>query len=179
MPIRPFEDKQPVIHPGAWLDATALVIGDVHIGAESSLWPYVVARGDVNRIRIGEQTNLQDHCVLHVSHDGPLHPGGADLQIGNRVTVGHGAVLHGCRIGNHCLIGMRATILDGAVIEPLTLIGAGALVPPGKVLESGYLWLGSPVRRARALRQDEIDNIEYAAQHYVKLKSRYQRKEER
>ena len=173
MPIRPFEDRQPVIHPSAWLDATALVIGDVHIGAESALWPYAVARGDVNRIRIGERTNIQDHCVLHVSHDGPMHPGGADLQIGNQVTVGHGAVLHGCRIMNHCLIGMRATILDGALIPPLTVIGAGALVPPGKELESGYLWLGSPVRRSRPLRQDEIDNIEYAAAHYVRLMRRH------
>jgi len=173
MPIRPFEDRRPVIHPSAWLDATALVIGDVHIGAESALWPYAVARGDVNRIRIGERTNIQDHCVLHVSHDGPMHPGGADLQIGNQVTVGHGAVLHGCRIMNHCLIGMRATILDGALIPPLTVIGAGALVPPGKELESGYLWLGSPVRRSRPLRQDEIDNIEYAAAHYVRLMRRH------
>jgi len=174
MPIHDFADQHPVIHPSAWLHDTALVIGNVQIGADSSLWPYVVARGDVNRIRIGEQTNIQDHCVLHVSHDGPMHPGGADLLIGNSVTVGHGAVLHGCHVMNHCLIGMRATILDGAVIQPLTIVGAGALVPPGKELESGYLWLGSPVRRARALTEAEIDNIAYSAQHYVKLKGRYQ-----
>jgi len=108
-----------------------------------------------------------------VSHDGPVHPGGADLIIGNSVTVGHGAVLHGCHVMNHCLIGMRATILDGAVIQPLNVIGAGSLVPPGKELESGYLWLGTPARRVRALTQDEIDNIEYSAQHYVRLMKRH------
>ncbi len=173
MAVRDFEDHTPDIHAEAWLDETALVIGDVHIGAESSVWPYTVVRGDVNRIRIGARTNIQDHCVLHVSHDGPVHPGGADLIIGNSVTVGHGAVLHGCHIGNHCLIGMRATVLDGATVEPLNILGAGALVPPGKTLESGYLWLGSPARRVRALTQEEIDNIEYSAQHYVRLMQRH------
>lgn len=173
MTIRSFEEHVPDIHPDAWLDETALVIGDVHIGADSSVWPYAVVRGDVNRIRIGTQTNIQDHGALHVSHDGPVHPGGADLIIGNSVTIGHGAVLHGCQVMNHCLIGMHATVLDGAVIQPLNIVGAGALVPPGKTLESGYLWLGSPVRRVRALTQDEIDNIEYSAQHYVRLMKRH------
>ncbi len=179
MPVREFEGHVPLVDPRAWIDPTALVIGDVHIGPDSSVWPYTVIRGDVNRIRIGSATNIQDHCVLHVSHDGPVHPGGADLQIGNSVTVGHGAVLHGCRVMNHCLIGMRATVLDGAVIEPLAIIGAGALVPPGKTLESGHLWLGTPVRRVRALTREEIDNIEYSAQHYVRLTHRHMASGER
>ncbi len=171
--IREFEGIRPAIAESAYIDAQALIIGDVHIGEHSSIWPFTVVRGDVNIIRIGDHTNIQDNSVLHVTHDGPYNPGGFGLHIGNNVTVGHRVTLHGCRIMNNCLIGMSATIMDGAVVHPLSIVGAGALVTPGKVLESGYLWLGSPVRRARALSQKEIDSIEYSAQHYVRLKNRH------
>jgi carbonic anhydrase/acetyltransferase-like protein (isoleucine patch superfamily) len=172
--IRDFDNKLPDIGTGTYVDDTALVIGDVQIGTDSSVWPFTVIRGDVNPIRIGSHTNIQDHSVLHVSHDGPVHPGGHDLQIGNNVTIGHRVILHGCRIMNNCLIGMGTTIMDGVVIQPLTIVGAGALVTQGKELESGYLWLGSPARRARPLTQEEIDGIEYSARHYVELKNRHQ-----
>ena len=173
MAIREFEGVLPNIDPSAYIDDAALVIGDVEIGKDSSVWPFVVIRGDVNRIRIGELTNIQDNSVLHVTHDGPYNPGGYALQVGNRVTVGHRAILHGCTINDNCLIGMGATIMDGAVIQTNTIVGAGSLVTPGKLLESGYLWLGSPVRQVRPLSDDEIKAIEYSTNHYVKLKNRH------
>lgn len=173
MPIREFEGHRPVIAAGAFVDETALVIGEVSIGEHSSLWPFAVARGDVNRIRIGARTNIQDHCVLHVSHDGPHRPGGNDLIIGEAVTVGHRVTLHGCRVENHCLIGMGSIVMDGVVVGRHTLLGAGTLVPPDKTLEPGYLWLGSPARRVRALTDEEIAGIEYSAEHYRRLKDRH------
>ena len=168
--IRSFEQHTPAIDPQAWLDPLSLVIGDVEIGAHSSLWPLVVARGDINRIRIGCETNIQDGCVLHNSHDGPYMPGGSPLLIGDRVTVGHRAILHGCHIGNGCLIGMGAIVMDKAVVEDGVIVGAGALVTPGKVLRSGFLYTGSPARRSRALSDTER---EYSAAHYVKLAARH------
>lgn len=149
------------------------VIGDVEIGHDSSVWPFTLIRADVNSIRIGEQTNIQDNSVLHVTHDGPYNPGGNALQVGNKVTVGHRAILHGCTIHDNCLIGMGATVMDGAVIHANTIIGAGSLVTPGKELEGGYLWVGSPARRVRALSEDEIKAIDYSTGHYVKLKNRH------
>jgi len=174
MTIRPFENKQPDVDTTTFVDDTALVLGDVQIGKNSSIWPLTVIRGDVNAIQIGNNTNIQDNSVLHVTHDGPYNPGGFDLIIGNNVTVGHRVILHGCHVGDSCLIGMGATIMDGAVIEANTLIGAGSLVTPNKHLESGYLWMGSPVRRVRKLTDEEIESIEYSAQHYVQLKNRHQ-----
>ena len=174
MAIRTFEGIQPNIHSSTYVDDTALVLGHVLIGENSSIWPLTVIRGDVNTIQIGDNTNIQDNSVLHVSHEGPYNPDGFKLKIGNNVTVGHRVILHGCQIGNSCLIGMGSTIMDGATIEPYNLIGAGSLVPPNKYLESGYLWLGSPVRRIRKLSSAELESIEYSAQHYVKLKSRHQ-----
>lgn len=173
MAIREFENTVPNTDPESYIDDTALVIGHVKIGKNSSVWPFALVRGDVNSITIGHNTNIQDHSVLHVSHDGPYLPGGAALTIGNNVTVGHRVTLHGCTIKNNCLIGMGATIMDGAVVQPLTIVGAGSLVTSNKELESGYLWLGNPARRVRPLTQEEIDSIEYSAQHYVRLKNRY------
>jgi len=173
MTIRHFENKQPDIDTTTFVDDTALVLGDVQIGKNSSIWPLTVIRGDVNAIQIGNNTNIQDNSVLHVTHDGPYNPGGFALKIGTNVTVGHRVILHGCQIGDSCLIGMGATVMDGAVIEANTLIGAGSLVTPNKYLESGYLWMGSPVRRVRKLTDEEIESIEYSAQHYVKLKNRH------
>lgn len=173
--IRRFEDHTPQIDPEAWLDPTSLVIGDVHIGPRSSIWPGVVVRGDINRIRIGVETNVQDGCVLHNSHDGPFMPGGAALILGDRITVGHRAVLHGCEIGSGSLIGMGAIVMDRAVVEPGVMLGAGSLVPPGKVLQSGYLYTGSPARQARPLTDQEKAYFDYSAAYYVALAKRHRR----
>ena len=171
MTIRTYNSIAPRIDTSAFVDDTALVIGDVHVGADSSIWPFSVVRGDVNQIRIGARTNIQDHCVLHVTHDSHYHPGGHALSVGDDVTVGHRVVLHGCTIEDCCLIGMGAIVMDGAVLGSGLLLGAGALVPPGKVLEGGYVWLGSPVRRARALTGEETERLRYSAGHYVALKN--------
>lgn len=173
MTIRKFNDHLPDIHPTCFIDETALVLGDVKIGENSSIWPYTAIRGDVNSITIGKNTNIQDNSVLHVTHDGPYNPGGYALNIGNNVTVGHRVILHGCDIADSCLIGMGAVIMDGVVIEPFSLIAAGSLVPPNKRLETGYLWMGSPVKKIRALTSDEIESIQYSSQHYVKLKNQH------
>jgi carbonic anhydrase/acetyltransferase-like protein (isoleucine patch superfamily) len=171
--IRYFENACPEIATDAWIDETAVIIGDVSIASQSSIWPMCVVRGDVHHIRIGERTNIQDGSVLHVSHDSYYMPGGAPLVIGDGVTVGHRVMLHGCEIGNGSLIGMGSTILDGAVLEPGLMIGAGSLVPQGKLLQGGYLWLGRPVRRIRPLTDDELEIIDYTAGHYVRLVARY------
>lgn len=173
MNIRPYLDKFPTLPESAYVDPAAVVIGDVVLGADSSLWPMVVARGDVNYIRIGSRTNIQDGAVLHVTHDHAEVPGGHPCVIGDDVTVGHKAMLHGCTIGDRCLVGMSAIVLDGAVLEPEVLLGAGSLVPPGKTLEGGYLWLGAPVKRIRPLTEAERAKFLYSAQHYIRLKNRY------
>jgi len=175
MAIRIFDGVTPTIAESAYIDDMAVVIGDVTIGADASLWPMVVARGDVQSITIGERTNVQDGSVLHVTSDNIFTPGGFALTIGDDVTVGHGAILHACTIGNLCLIGMGATVLDGAVVPDRTMIGAGSLVSPGKKLESGYLYIGSPVRQARPLKQAELDYLEFSSRHYVELKNRHRR----
>jgi len=171
--IRSFEDKTPAIAPDAWVHETALIIGDVTLDPRASIWPYCVVRGDVHRIEIGTETNIQDGCILHVSHDSRFNPGGAALTVGARVTVGHQAVLHGCQIGDLCLIGIGARVLDGAVLEPRTMLGAGALVPPGRVIEGGYLWVGSPARRVRPLTDEELEYLDYSAEHYLRLTERH------
>jgi carbonic anhydrase/acetyltransferase-like protein (isoleucine patch superfamily) len=173
MTIRDFEQFRPDIAAGVYVDETAVVIGNVSIGADSSVWPMAVVRGDVNRISIGSRTNIQDGCVLHVTHSHEGRPGGYPLSIGNNVTVGHKVMLHGCNVHSSCLIGMGATIMDGAEVQSHVLVGAGSLVPQNKQLESGYLWLGSPVTKIRALSQQELDWIDYAAEHYVELKNKY------
>lgn len=174
MAIRSFEGRQPEIADTAYVDEMALVSGDVVIGEQSSVWPMTVIRGDVNHIKIGERTNIQDGCVLHVSHEGPFGPGRA-LLIGDDVTVGHKAVLHACTIEEQCLIGMSATVLDGAVVRKQVMVGAGSLVPPNKELETGYLYLGNPVRRVRELSQQERDYLTYSAEHYVRLKQKHEK----
>ena len=173
MPIDTFENITPDIHSTAYIHDQALVVGDVVIGADSSVWPFTVVRGDVNIIRIGERSNVQDNSVLHVTHDGPYRPGGYALEIGDEVTIGHRVILHGCKVGNRCLIGMGAIVMDGAVLNDNVMLGAGSLVSPGKELEGGYLWLGQPARRVRKLTDKEIESLEYSAQHYVRVKNRY------
>jgi carbonic anhydrase/acetyltransferase-like protein (isoleucine patch superfamily) len=132
-----------------------------------------VLRGDVNPIRIGRKTNIQDGSVLHVSHAGEFNERGAPLIVGDRVTVGHKVILHACRIGSDCLIGMGSILMDDCIIEDRVMIGAGSLLPPGKRLESGYLYLGNPCRRLRELSERELDYLAYSAEHYVKLKNRH------
>jgi carbonic anhydrase/acetyltransferase-like protein (isoleucine patch superfamily) len=173
MTIKRFAEFTPDIHNTAYVDDDAYVSGRTTIGADSSIWPMAVLRGDVNDITIGERTNVQDGSVLHVAHDNKDHGvKGFPLIIGDDVTVGHNATLHACTIGNRCLIGMGATVLDGAVIEDETIIGAGSLVTPGKTLESGFLWMGSPAKKARALTDDEKTFLLYSAKSYVALANR-------
>ncbi len=156
-----------------YVDDTALVIGRVTLGEDASIWPFAVARGDVNRIEIGARTNIQDGCVLHVVHDGPYVPGGLPLIVGDDVTVGHKAVLHAARIGSRCLIGMGAVVLDGAVVEDDVMVAAGALVPPGKHLAARGLYVGNPARRVRELTPRDLEQLLYGAAHYVKIKDHY------
>jgi len=172
-PVRPFEKHEPVIGECVYVADQALVVGQVEIGDDSSIWPMTVVRGDVHSIRIGARSNIQDNSVLHVTHDSDYNPGGHPLTIGDDVTVGHGVILHGCTIGNRCLIGMGALVMDGAVIEDDVVLGAGSLVTQGKHLEGGYLWVGRPVRRLRKLSDKQKDGLVYSAQHYVRLKDRY------
>jgi len=171
--IRSFRGVSPRIGANSYIDDSAVVIGDVEMGADCSVWPLTVIRGDSNIVRIGKQTNIQDGSVLHVTHDGEFSPGGAELHIGDQVTVGHKVLLHGCRIGNQCLIGMGSIVTDNAVIEDRVMLGSGSLVPPNKVLASGYLYLGNPVKRVRSLSERELEFLPYVAQHYVLLKQSY------
>ncbi len=171
--IRTYKNIAPTIMDLVYVDEAACVIGDVVIGKDSSVWPMVAIRGDVNTIRIGERTNIQDGSILHVTHDGPLSPGGFSLTIGSDVTIGHNAVLHACTVEDLCLIGMGSVVLDGAVIKKGTIVGAGSVVSPGKELEGGYLYLGSPARKVRALTEKEKEFLPYSAKHYVNLKNDY------
>ncbi len=172
MTIRNFKDQLPNIHPSAYIDDSAVVIGNVTIGEDSSIWPMTVVRGDVNSIKIGAHTNIQDACVLHVSHTSEFSQG-FPLTVGDDVTVGHRVTLHACTVGNLCLIGMSATIMDGAVLGDKIIVGAGSLVSTGKELESGYLYVGSPVKRVRELNEKELAFLEYSARHYAHLKEQH------
>jgi carbonic anhydrase/acetyltransferase-like protein (isoleucine patch superfamily) len=171
--IRTFENIRPQIAASAYVDETALVIGAVKIDEDVSLWPGVVARGDVNSIEIGARTNIQDGTILHVSHDSEFAPGGFALSIGADITVGHKAILHGCTIEDRCLVGMAATVMDGAILRTGAILGAGSLVPPGRELEGGFLWVGSPARKVRPLSKGEEAFLDYSAKHYVELKNRH------
>lgn len=171
--LQSFLGRMPLLADGAWVHDSARLIGDVAVGADSSIWCGAVVRGDVHHIRIGARTNIQDNSVLHVSHATPRNPDGAPLIIGDDVTIGHGVILHGCAIGNACLIGMGSLVMDNAVIEPETLLGAGSLVPERSVLRSGYLYLGRPARPVRPLSVEEIDYLYYSARHYVSLSQQY------
>ena len=173
MNIRSFNKITPDLAKGVYIDDAALVIGDVQIGPDSSVWPMTVVRGDVHYIRIGANTNIQDHSVLHVSHDSEFEPGGHPLEIGNNVTVGHQSTLHGCTIEDNCMIGMGSMIMDGAVIQKEVILGAGSLVTPNKTLEGGHLWMGRPAKKIRLLTELEKSQLEYSAKHYVQLKDHY------
>jgi len=173
MNLRPYTGIPPVIGERVYVDPTAVVIGKVTLGDDASLWPCVVARGDVNSISVGARSNVQDLTMLHVTHDGPYSPGGFPLIIGADVTVGHKCLLHACTVGDRCLVGMGSIIMDGAVVEDEVLLGAGSLVSPGKRLESGHLYRGSPAQKIRPLTAEEREMLRYSAAHYVRLKDRY------
>ena len=170
MAIRTYQGTTPTLAARAFVDASAVVIGDVEIGEDSSVWPLTVIRGDMHRIRIGKRTSVQDGSVLHITHAGPFNPDGFPLIIGDEVTIGHKVMLHGCTLGSRILVGMGSTVMDGAVVQDDVIIGAGSLVPPGKVLESGYLYVGSPAKQARPLTDKERNFFSYTAGNYVKLK---------
>lgn len=173
MNLRPFSGIAPVLGERVYVDAAAVVIGKVTLADDVSLWPCVVARGDVNSISVGARSNIQDLTMLHVTHDGPYSPGGFPLAIGADVTVGHKCLLHACTVGDRCLIGMGSIVMDGAVVEDEVLLGAGSLVSPGKCLESGHLYKGSPAQKVRPLTAGEREMLRYSAAHYVRLKDRY------
>ena len=174
MHIRPYRDISPTLGARAYVDPAACVIGDVVLGDDVSVWPFTVIRGDVNFVRIGDRTNIQDGAVIHVSHDGPhAKLGGFATRIGSDVTIGHKAIIHACTIEDAVLIGMGAIVLDGAVVKKHAFIGAGALVAPGKVGGEGELWLGNPAKKARLLSEAEIEALYYSAGHYVRLKDEY------
>lgn len=173
MTIRTYQGKTPVLGERVFVDPSAVLIGDIEIGADSSVWPLVTVRGDMHHIRIGSRTSIQDGSVLHITHAGPYNPEGFPLYIGDEVTVGHKVLLHGCTIGNRVLVGMGCIVMDGAVIADEVILGAGSLVPPGKVLESGFLYVGSPAKKARPLTDKERSFFAYTAGNYVKLKDQH------
>ena len=156
-----------------YIDPAATVIGDVHLADDVSVWPGAVIRGDMHSIRVGARSNIQDNAVLHITHASDYNPGGYPLQIGDDVVVGHGAILHGCTLGNRILVGNGAIINDGAVIEDEVIIGAGCMVPPGKTLDTGFVYVGNPCKPLRELTDNEKSFFSYSPANYVKLKNQY------
>ena len=165
--IKPYRGVLPTIASSAFIEDTAVIVGDVTIHTESSMWFNTVIRGDVHYIRIGHRTNIQDLSLLHVTHD--THP----LIIGDDVTVGHHVVLHGCTIHDRVLIGMGSIVMDGATVEEDCIIGAGSLITEGTVIPSRSLALGSPARIKRALNEKEVAWIKESAHNYVRYARRY------
>ena len=173
MTLKSFRNQMPTLGENVYIDDSAIVIGAVILGDDVSIWPTAVVRGDVEKITIGNNTNVQDGVVLHVSHQGKFSQQGHPLSIGTDVTIGHRAVIHGCTVGNYCLIGIGAIIMDDAILEDYVMLGAGALVPPNKRLESGYLYVGSPAKQSRPLSENEKEFLRYSGSHYVSLKNVY------
>jgi carbonic anhydrase/acetyltransferase-like protein (isoleucine patch superfamily) len=175
MPLLKYLDTFPRLAGGVFIHDSAQVIGDVTLGEDCSVWPGAVLRGDVHRIVLGRGTNFQDLALGHVTHKSPENPDGSPLIVGEFVTVGHSAILHGCTIGDECLIGMGSIVLDNAVLENRVLLGAGSLVPPGKILASGFLYLGRPAVKVRPLTDAELAYFRYSAENYIKVKNNYQK----
>lgn len=171
--LRSYKGIFPTVGERVYLDPSSVLVGDITLGDDASIWPLVAARGDVNHIRIGQRSNIQDGSVLHVTHKNKENPEGYPLIIGDDVTVGHKVMLHGCTIGNKVLVGMGAIVLDGAVIEDEVMVGAGSLIPPGKRLESGFLYVGSPVKQARPLKEAERAFLQKSSDNYVVTKNEY------
>jgi carbonic anhydrase/acetyltransferase-like protein (isoleucine patch superfamily) len=171
--VRKYLEHTPKLGERVFVDPYALVLGDVELDDDCSVWPMAVIRGDMHRIRIGKRTSIQDGSVLHITHAGPFNPDGYPLTIGDDVTIGHKALLHGCNIGNRVLIGMGAVVMDGAIIEDEVIIAAGSIVSPGKRLESGFVYRGSPAKQARAISEKEREFFTYSAKNYVNLKDKH------
>ncbi|MCG7783210.1 gamma carbonic anhydrase family protein [Lelliottia amnigena] len=171
--LRPFKDLFPQKGDRVMIDSSSVVVGDVRMADDVSIWPLVAIRGDVNHVMIGSRTNIQDGSILHVTHKSTHNPEGCPLIVGEDVTIGHKVMLHGCTIGNRVLVGMGSILLDGVIVEDDVMIGAGSLVPQNKRLESGYLYLGSPVKQIRPLNEAEIAGLQYSANNYVKWKDEY------
>jgi len=171
--LRPFKDLFPQKGDRVMIDSSSVVVGDVRMADDVSIWPLVAIRGDVNHVMIGSPTNIQVGSVLHVTHKSTHNPEGCPLIVGEDVTIGHKVMLHGCTIGNRVLVGMGSILLDGVIVEDDVMIGAGSLVPQNKRLESGYLYLGSPVKQIRPLNEAEIAGLQYSANNYVKWKDEY------
>ena len=173
MTIRYYKGITPTFNQSVYIDESAVLVGNITLGKDSSVWPLVAARGDVNYICIGERTNVQDGSVLHLTRPSKSNPDGYPLIIGDDVTVGHKVMLHGCRLGNRILVGMGAIVMDNAIVEDDVIIGGGSLVPPNKRLESGFLYVGSPVKQARPLTEQELSFLKVSAINYVELKDEY------
>lgn len=171
--LRPYLDRSPVLGQRVYLDPAATVIGDVELGDDVSVWPGCVLRGDVNHIRVGARSNIQDGTIVHVSHHSPFNKAGHPTLIGQDVTIGHGTIIHACTIEDLCLVGMGACILDGATVRKYGFLGAGAVLGPGKVVGEAELWLGNPARFVRKLSDRDIESLHYSAAHYVRLKDNY------
>ncbi len=171
--IRPWKGTTPTLGERVYIDPASLVLGDVTLGDDSSVWPMAVVRGDMHRIRIGARTSVQDGSVLHITHASDFNPGGFPLTIGDDVTIGHKAILHGATLGSRILVGMGAIVMDGAVVEDEVIIAAGAVVTPGKRLESGHVYAGNPAKAMRPLKEKERAFFPYTAGNYVKLKDEY------
>ena len=171
--IRPFKGIMPKIGKNIYIDSSSVLVGDIKIGNDVSIWPLVAARGDVNTITIGNNTNIQDGTILHVTRKTASNPNGYPLIIGSDVTIGHHCMLHGCQLGDRILVGMGAIIMDGAIVEDDVFIGAGTLVPPNKTLKSGYLYVGNPMKQARPLKASEEKFLKQSAINYVNLKNEY------
>lgn len=171
--LQRFGEHEPRTGERVYIHHSASIIGDVEIGADSSVWPGAVIRGDINSIRIGKRTNVQDLTLLHVSHKSPANLEGSALVIGDNVTIGHTVILHGCTVESECLIGMGSILMDNVIVKKHVFLGAGSLVPEGKVLESGYLYMGRPAKKIRALTPEEIKHFLWSAAHYVQVKNQY------
>ncbi len=173
MSKRSYQSISPTIGEHVFIDERAVVIGDVHIGADCSVWPNATIRGDMHRIRIGQRTNVQDNACLHITHASQYNPEGNALTIGDDVTIGHSAVLHGCTIHNRVLIGIGSIVLDQTVIEDDVILAAGSFVPQRKTLKSGWMYMGSPAKAIRELTEDEKKQLLYGSINYVRLKNTY------
>jgi carbonic anhydrase/acetyltransferase-like protein (isoleucine patch superfamily) len=171
--LRTYNGISPILGHANYIDSSSVLVGDITLGADVSIWPLVAARGDVNLITIGARTNVQDGSVLHVTRKSEHNPNGNPLIIGEDVTIGHKCMLHGCTLGDRILVGMGAIIMDGAVVQDDVFIGAGSLVPPNKTLLSGYLYMGNPIKQARKLKESEADFLKKSAENYVELKNDY------
>lgn len=166
---RSFQNKQPSINPNSYCDETALIIGACNIGSKTSIWPYAVLRADVQAITIGQQTNIQDGTIIHCASKALTPPNGMPCIVGNRVTIGHQVILHACHVMDDCLIGMGSIVMDGSTIQANTILGARSLVTENQILESGYLYLGSPAKKIRRLTKKEEEHIQTSATHYCQL----------